>query len=460
MRWPILFFVMTGVFLSTLDSGMINVALPTITRSLKLDLEQSEIIVTVYLLTITATLVFWGMIGDRVGRRNIYIGGMGIFGVGAFCCFVSTTFSFLVFSRFFQAIGASMMMSSGPAILKETFPPNYLGRSLGLVGIATACGLLSGPYVSGQLLLVYGWRAVFLVSMAIAALVFGVGVLVMYRRLPGAKAGSVNGCDWLGGVLWAAVAVVLISLFNKAGERIGPGVVILAGMVVLLGSLFVIRQQRCVNPIVPPEIFSSRKYWPAVVSAAVSFAVLFSVLILMPFYLEYLLQVPVDTVGKMMMAVPATLMVLSPTAGFVYDKIGARIPTTFGLFISFCAMVLVSRLTDTSSLTEVALILAMLGAGQSIFLSPNSASVLSKVDDSFSGTTAGILATARNFGMVSGATVGATLFASLYAKYSGGKMLTDFNPANRPDFLHAFQTSFLLLAALALFGVVVSLLRR
>jgi len=170
--------VMGGVFLSTMDSGMVNIALPTIMRSFSVGLAQTNLVVIVYLLTITATLVFWGKISDRYGKGNVYLSGVLIFCVGAISCSFSTGFERLLLSRFVQAIGASMMMSSGPAIIKAVFPVDKLGRSLGLVGIATASGLMSGPMVSGLLLTYFSWKAIFLVTVPVAVIIF---LLVLFQ---------------------------------------------------------------------------------------------------------------------------------------------------------------------------------------------------------------------------------------------------------------------------------------
>ena len=181
---------MTGVFLSTMDSGMINVALPTIMRSFDLSLEYAEFVVTFYLLTITITLVFWGKLADRLGRGNIYLAGMTLFTIGALACYFSPTYSWLLFSRFIQALGAAMMMSSGPAIIKTVFPVDHLGRSLGLVGIATACGLLTGPFVSGLVLSLYSWRVIFLITLPVSILAVVLGKFFLLDHLSQSEQGK------------------------------------------------------------------------------------------------------------------------------------------------------------------------------------------------------------------------------------------------------------------------------
>ena len=173
--WFFLLMVMGGVFLSTMDSGMVNIALPTIMRSFSVGLEQTNLVVIVYLLTITATLVFWGKISDRYGKGDVYLMGVLIFCLGSVGCAFSSSFERLLLGRFVQGIGASMMMSSGPAIIKAVFPADNLGRSLGLVGIATAAGLMSGPLVSGLLLTHFSWGAIFLVTVPFCALIYFFG---------------------------------------------------------------------------------------------------------------------------------------------------------------------------------------------------------------------------------------------------------------------------------------------
>ncbi|MEN8190493.1 MAG: MFS transporter, partial [Thermodesulfobacteriota bacterium] len=171
-RWALFFMVAVGVFLSTMDSSMINVALPELMRTFHATLPQTEWVVIIYLLTITVTLLLWGNLADRFSRGKIYLYGMLGFALGSIGCAISPTLSVLILFRFFQALGASMMMSSGPALIKVVFPEKDLGMALGMVGIATSSGLMSGPVVSGFLLEMFSWRAIFLVTLPLSLSVF------------------------------------------------------------------------------------------------------------------------------------------------------------------------------------------------------------------------------------------------------------------------------------------------
>jgi MFS family permease len=459
-RWPTLLFVMSGVFLSTMDSGMQNLALPSMMEFFALGFEKTELIVTVYLLTIAATLIFWGKFSDRIGRGRIYIAGIGVFALGAFCCFSSTDFLLLLVSRFIQALGAAMMMSAGPAIIKESFPGSYLGRSLGLVGIATAGGLLAGPFISGQLLVALSWRSVFLVSTVVGCLIFVVGLCFMGRYLPPqARQPGESSFDLPGGCCWVLICCLIIAILHRLDRLLSLSSVSLVVLLLGVVGFFIFWEKRNRNPIVPILLLRNSYYSIAVVTATISFAVLFAVLVLIPFYLEYIMEVPVSTAGVVMMAVPASLMVLSPLSGYLYDRIGAKILTSSGLLVSFFAVVALAFLKTSSSLNSLAVVMAILGAGQSIFLAPNSASVLSRVEDQYLATTAGVLATARNFGMVAGATVAASLFSFLYGYFSGGGELNSYRPENATTFMLALKISFAGLSLLALTGAAISLLR-
>ncbi|MBU1567077.1 MAG: MFS transporter [Proteobacteria bacterium] len=458
-RWLVLVMVMTGVFLSTMDSGMINVALPTIMRSLGLSLEYAEFIVTFYLLTITVTLVFWGGFADRLGRGNIYLTGMLVFSVGSLACYFSSSYQSLLASRFLQALGASMMMSSGPVLIKMVFPADHLGRSLGLVGIATASGLLAGPFISGLLLSMFSWREIFLVSLPVSIMVLFVGRFFILPRLsqPDAKQPMRPFVfDWRGSCCWVAMVVLGMVIFHRLDRFLSfaniLSLVLFAGLVVA----FIRIEKNAESPILPIGLLRKRFYWVAVLTAAISFATLFTVLVLVPFYLGYVIQLPVAQIGRVMMAVPATLILLSPLSGWLYDKIGARFLTTAGLGLCCLALIGLAALSADSSIAEITVKLALLGAGQSVFLTPNSASVLSQVGEEHAGITAGILATARNFGMVAGATLAAALFSWWFTFYSGGGHLADYTQNDRNAFILALKTTFLISACFALLGGIFS----
>lgn len=451
--------VATGVFLSTMDSSMINIALPSLMRYFDAPLVQVEWVVLAYLLTITTTLLVCGTVSDYFGKGRIYLIGMLVFSIGSLSCYFSDTLVRLIASRFLQALGASMMMSTGPAIIKLVFPREHLGKALGAIGVATSVGLVSGPMVGGFLLHYFSWRAIFLVTLPLNGLALTLGWIFLAGRVPKVKVERDVSFDWLGCSLWIvgiAWLVVLTSLFN----HLTSGVKIIGiPLLVLLVYLFFRVEFRSQAPIFPIALLRKKYYGLAMLTAAMSFAILFSILILMPFYLDYILGLKVDTIGYVMMSVPLTLAVISPLSGWLYDRIGARILTTFGLLLCAAAILLLCALTPTSTPFDVAWRLCLLGTGKSIFLSPNTASVLAEVERRFTGVTSGMLATSRNLGMLGGVALAGMVFMGVYSLLGGGDNLTVFTEGQPEIFMTSFRLTLGGAACIALSGSLLSWLR-
>ena len=459
-NWWALLVVMGGVFLSTMDSGMVNIAIPTIMRHFNLAIDKSELVVTTYLLTVTIALVFWGRIADRNGFSKVYLGGLFVFSLGAWFCYFTTNYSLLLLSRIVQGLGASMMMATGPAIIKTSLPVARLGRNLGLVGIATACGLLTGPLVCGQLLTHFSWRSVFALLGLLSFMVFCAGFLLLRSQDDLQQRHYRGQFDWKGGFCWVVSVILVINLLQGLHQSSVIISIVKTIVLVTLLHCFISVEKKASHPIVPLHLFKNRFYWVGVVTAALSFLSLFSVLVLVPFYLEYVLLLSSSQIGVTMMAVPATLILLSPSAGYLYDKIGAKYLTSFGLFVSCGALFGLAELSEMSSRFSIIALLAMLGAGQSIFLAPNSASVLSRVGDLRAGITAGILATARNFGMVVGATLATVLFSYYSRGFAPEIGVTQLQHIDTPIIVLAFGATLKCIAGSTFLATLISTLRQ
>lgn len=452
--------VATGVFLATMDSSMTNVALPSIMRSFGSSLPQTEWVVLMYLLTITASLLFWGRISDIIGLRTVYLSGMVCFTLGSVFCYLSATLFQLILFRFVQAMGASMMMATGPAIVKLVFPPRHLGKALGLIGISTSIGLMVGPVISGILIQYSSWRQIFLVTVPVS-LIASIAGWTLLKPLT-AKQPEENfysTFDWAGMIIWSALITMVVLLSTNYSE-VSKSTVIAEGLVCLSLLLSLMKLELGKNnPLFPLALFKKIPYSIAMFCAALSFTVLFVVLILMPFYLDYVLGLSAKNIGVVMMAVPLSVFFVSPLSGLLYDRIGARFLTTSGLIITAFALLLLCLLSSVSSPFDVAWRLAVLGCGQALFLSPNSAMVLESVGPDQIGVSSGMLATARNLGMLVGVSLAGVLFGLIFSNLSGGLDLKQYTPAQVQNFMYALKITFTVTAVLSVFGAILSFLR-
>ena len=459
-RWGIFLVVAVGVFLSTMDSSMTNVALPSIMRSFGTSLPQTEWVVLIYLLTITASLLFWGRVADQLGLRSIYLSGMVVFSVGSVACYLSATLFQLIFFRFLQGMGAAMMMSTGPAIIKMVFPPGQLGRALGLIGIATSIGLMAGPVIAGFLIHSYSWREIFLVTVPVSLLASLVGWL--FLKPASGKKDSDNTLflfDWAGMFFWTGFVSMTV-LLSTHHSGVSSKILILEALACVSFFVLLVKTElRKENPLFPLSLFRNRSYAIAMFCAALSFAVLFVVLILMPFYLDYILGLSAKNIGLVMMAVPISVFFVSPLSGFYYNRIGARFLTTSGLSIAALGLLSLCFLSVDSSPFDVAWRLAVLGCGQALFLSPNSATVLENVRPDQTGVSSGMLATARNLGMLMGVSLAGLVFGLLFSKLSGGLDLKQYGPEQVQNFIYALKITFTITAVFSIVGAVLSSLR-
>lgn len=446
--------VATGVFMSTLDSSMVNIALPTIMHEFNSSLHHTEWVVMIYLLTITASLLFWGHLSDRLGRGKIYSSGLLTFGLGSLACAYSPKLSWLIFFRLIQALGAAMMMSTGPAIIKETFPKEQLGRWFGLIGVAVSLGLMSGPSIGGFLIDILSWRALFFITVPLGLILAVLGPHI----LPGPTRHSSAPLDWVGALCWT----IALFLFALAITHASPAkwekttwfiTLLLAATAFFL---FIKVENTVPHPLLQLSLFKKRFFTMGIISATLSFMLLFAAILLTPFFLIKVLKLSSSQTGLVMMAIPSSLMIVAPLAGRLADKADARILTTLGLTLSTWGIFSLSRIEAQTEPTAIAARLLLIGCGQAIFLSPNSASILGRVEKKLAGSASALLATARNLGMLLGIAQAALIFTLFFAKLTNGLDMKDFTPSQVEPFMISIRGAFQAAACTGVLGILAS----
>lgn len=451
--------VAAGVFMSTLDSSMINIALPRIMKDFQSPLRDTEWVVLIYLLTITSSLLIWGKLSDTLGRHKIYPLGLTVFALSSFACAYAPNLPCLVASRFFQALGAGMMMSTGPAIIKETFPPEQLGRSLGFISISVSLGLMTGPMLGGFLLELFSWRALFWVTVPVGLLFALMGKQVIPQsnqfRDPTPFSKSSATC-------WILLLTLFSLAITYASSPVWSPAIFLGLLALSLLALFAFSwsENQTDTPLLPLELLKQRYFFSALICATLSFMVLFAILVLTPFFLDHVMHMAMARIGLIMMTIPLVVLLVAPTAGWLSEYIPAKKLSTLGLFLSTVGVLLLSRLTAQSATTEIVIKLAILGCGQAMFLAPNSASVLKRVTNSNTGRTAALLATARNLGMLLGIGQASLVFSHQFSRLTGGLDLRDYSASHTASFMAALNAAFLTAAFIGILGVLVSWLRE
>jgi MFS family permease len=214
-KWQALIIVSIGIFISTLDGSILNIANPIIAKALQVSLKQVQWVVTAYMLIITVSLLFFGKLGDRVGGSRVYTGGFLVFSLGSAFCSVSPTLAILVTARILQGIGASMMMATGVGIVANAFPAGERGKALGLTGSVVGLGNMAGPGLGGILMANFAWPVVFLINIPIGLTGFILGCKYLPRNQVKEKFKGNDGGGFFLFALASAAMLLSISAFEK-----------------------------------------------------------------------------------------------------------------------------------------------------------------------------------------------------------------------------------------------------
>lgn len=416
-KWLVAVIVGSGVFMSTLSQGSLNVAMPTIAREFGVDLTTVQWLSLGYGLGMTSLLLSMARLADIVGRRRMYLIGYTIFGAGAVLCSLMPDVYLIITARVFQGIGAAMLESTGAALLVAAFPASQRGRAIGIIGSLVSTGILMGPVIGGLLTEVAGWRANFLVGLPVALF----GLIIGGRILREARGARGESFDYLGGVLLALWIAPLIFLLNQ-GQRVGwnsPRVVASGALFAIAAMSFFYVQRRRVQPIVDLAIFKVREF-----SLAVGIALMTSIArsgstLLTPFLLQLLLGIPVGQVGFMMALVPLGGVLLAFVGGAAADYWGPRLPSTLGLLFMAGGIASLGFVESTTSLMNVGARLLVVGAGQGLFISPNSSSIMGSLPRGKLAVTGGFQAWSRTFGVSVGQATWGAIFAVVVISASG-----------------------------------------
>ncbi|MDR3542887.1 MAG: MFS transporter [Desulfosporosinus sp.] len=408
-RWYILATTSIGTFMSTLDSSIVNVALPTISGKLHTDLSIIQWVVTAYLLTISSLLPVFGRIADLFGRKRVFSWGFLIFTLGSALCGLAPNIWFLIGMRILQAVGASMLMANSAAIVTANFPSKERGRALGLTGTVVALGSLTGPALGGILVGLLNWRSIFYINLPIGIL----GYLSAQIILPLDKPQDNNETfDFAGALLFTFGMTSLLFAVNNGQDWGWSSSPILSGLLLgtLLLVLFFYTELRVHNPMINLALFKIRPFFIGNITGFLSYVAMFANTMLMPFYLQHVLNYNPTQIGLLMTAFPLTMAIASPLSGQASDRIGPIVLTTSGLFVTALGLLYLSTLTTTSLYWQIIPGLSLMGIGTGLFQSPNNSSVMSSVPPAKLGVAGGINALVRNVGMVIGIAFSVSLF--------------------------------------------------
>lgn len=454
-KWWVLLSVAMGIFLSTIDSSIVNVALPTLEENLDAGFATVQWVVVAYLLVVTSLMLGVARLGDMIGKKRIYQTGMVVFTIGSLLCGVAPSVGLLIAFRVIQGVGAVMMQALGMAIVTEAFPRTERGRALGIMGTVVSLGISIGPTLGGLIIGTIGWRAIFFVNLPVGI----VGLTLVRRHVPDWRPPGGQRFDVLGAalMLMALLALALGLTFGpEQGWSSRPILAALIGAAMVM-AIFLWVEAHLDQPMVDLSLFRDPLFSISLLTGFLVFMVIAGMFVL-PFYLERVKGYDPQHVGLFLTVVPAALGLTAPIAGSLSDRYGSRGISLIGLVVVVAACLSVSTLDEQTSTLGYIVRLLPVGLGAGLFQSPNNSAIMGAAPRERLGVASGLLALSRTFGQVTGLPLIGAVFASrVYAVVTLAPG-TDASEAPPWAIVEGVRAAFLAGAALVAFGVVLAVI--
>jgi DHA2 family multidrug resistance protein-like MFS transporter len=401
--------LMTALAMTVLDGTIVNIALPQIAIALKVTAGAAIWVANGYLLAVAMTLATFASLAARIGYRNQFAAGLAVFTLASLGCALAPSIDVLIGMRLLQGIGASAILSIGPAILRTIFPTRLLGRILGVNALIVASFTAIGPTLGGVLLSVAGWEWLFAINVPLGL----IGIVLALRAIPGERIASLGRFDSAGALLSAAAMGALI-MAAEACQRLGaPGQAEDAGLhalaygatAVIAGVAFVWRQRRAAQPLLPLAIFASARFSMAALTSLISFVGQGMAFLALPFLFQ---------------------------SNYGYSALHAALlftPWPLGIILGLALLALLPAHAQTWDICWRGFIC---GVGFGFFQSPNNREMLSNTAREHSANASGVLAIMRTFGQCFGAAL-MGIILSVYGSHvvaGAGTLATAAQDAN------------------------------
>lgn len=455
-KWMILAVVVLLPFMATLDSTIVNVALPVMVNIFSVTMSSIQLIVICYLITIVSTILFFGRLGDIKGKSIVFNMGLLIFTTGSLLCGLSSNLTFLVFSRIIQAVGASAAMANNQGIITQVFPPNERGRALGISGTFLALGTMIGPPLGGFIVSYFSWNYIFLINVPIGLITTVIGFKILPRKLNKKD----EDIDFIGAVI-LGLSVILLFYSFITGETVGYGnYVIIAAFAtaILLFIIFIFIEKKLKFPLIDFSMFKNSLFSVGILCTFISYMSINSNNIVQPFYLENVLKITPSVTGIIMITYPVILTLISPFSGYLSDKIGSEFLTFIGLVLITSAMGLMATLNENSAINIMCIYISIMAIGNGLFLPPNNLLVMSSAPSNKLGITGSINAFIRNLGQSSGVSMSTMLLYSLMS-IKMGKKVFGYVDGRNDVFIFGMKYIYISAALICFLGVVLTAIR-
>jgi EmrB/QacA subfamily drug resistance transporter len=446
-RWWTLGAVAFALFMIMLDNTVVNVALPSIQRSLGAGLSELEWVVDAYALTFAVLMLSGGKLADHFGRRRIFLLGLAVFTGTSLACGLADSAGTLIVWRALQGAGAALMMPATLAIISAAFPPRQRGLAIGIWAGVSAMALAIGPLVGGLLTQHIDWSWIFFINVPVGILGILVGRIVIAETRDASRGQSLD----LPGLAVSAAALFALTFGLIEASHYGwtsPTILALFAVAAAGLALFVQLERSRRAPMLDLSLFRNRTFAGANLVALLVTLAMFGVFFFMSLFVQQILGYSPVQAGAIFLPMTVLIIVVAPPAGRLTDRVGSRWLIAAGLTLLAISLVLFSRLDEGADFWSLLPALVVGGLGMASVMTPMSAAAMGSVPVDKAGVASGVLNTFRQVGGALGiALMGAILTSRQSSALADG--------ATGPEaFLAGFHTALEVAAVIAAVGAV------
>jgi DHA2 family multidrug resistance protein-like MFS transporter len=395
--------ILLAITMAVLDGAIANVALPTIARDVHAQPADSIWVVNAYQLAIVISLLPFASLGEIIGYRRVFRGGVVVFTLASGACALSHTLVLLTAARIVQGIGAAAIMSLTSALIRHSYPQRMLGRAIGINAFVISIAAATGPSIAAAILAVADWPWLFAVNLPI-----GVLAVIASIGLPRTD-GSKRRFDWMSALLNALAFGLLIIGVDGIAHVGAIGVLSIAGAV-LMTALLVMREWRRPAPMAPIDLLRIKPIAFACSASVCSFTAQMLAYVTLPFFLEMAFRKSQVETGLLITPWPVAVGLTAPISGRLADKFPAALLCGLGGAVFAAGLLQLALLPADPPTWRILLAMATSGVGFGLYQAPNNREIIGWSPRARSGASGGLLATARLLGQTLGAAFVALVF--------------------------------------------------
>lgn len=402
-----------GAFVFRLDSTIVNISLPVMARYFQVGTSLVSWVMLAYYLSIAATLLIFGKLGDLVGVRRLFFWGYCVFVGSSLLCGISPHIYLLIGARCLQGLGGSMLIIGAFALIPKLIPRSIEGWAFGILATASSLGVTAGAPLGGLITSLFSWHWVFLINLPLGILAILAASRAVPKLAPAPKSDELSHFD-LGGAVASSLGLLALLYALNMGQELGwrsPLILSCFATFALLMVVFAFREGSTPRPLLDLKLLANRSFSFDSLATFGAFGLMAGSNFLVPFYLELVCRLNTFQSGLVMMVYAITFALVSLRAGALSDRIKPSLLCTLAMISATAACLVYSFTLAWPGLWPTIIYLAWLGASLGFFMSPNNSQIMQLAPKEERGSASGVMNTIGNTGQVLGVCLLETVFS-------------------------------------------------